>query len=403
MTSFGRSTLSYDPLELRDGRRIVNLPSKQLEVLALLVRARGEIVERERFLDEIWDGSFVEEANLTQTIFLLRRTLGKLASGGMLIETIPRIGYRLAPEAFQGDATDGSRPRSHGVEIREEDSIKLLVQSFEDYAIYMLDPAGLVATWNPGAEKSKGYTAQEIIGQHFSIFFVPEDIAARVPDRELAAAARTGRSSGEGWRIRKNGERFWASYAITAVRNASGQLIGFGKVVRDLSERKKQEDALFRLEAIVRRERDRMRAAAESSMDALFVCDAVRDGHGEIQDFIFTYLNKNVEKLVAIPLDDLLSSTMCQLLPLNKTHGYFEEYKRVVNTGVPFTAELSLNDELIHSHWLRVRAVKLADGVVITASDITELKQMQERLRRYENGQEKVERDAWVSSQSKVR
>ena len=383
MRKFGRFTLHEDPHELRDGRRLVNLPAKQLEVLALLVKAQGEVVERERFLDEIWQGSFVEESNLTQTVFLLRRTLGRLPSGSSLIETVPRIGYRLASEALREDVIAPERPRAHRAGFPEQDQLRLLVQSFEDYAIYMLDPAGLVTTWNPGAQKSKGYSSEEIIGQHFSVFFVPEDIEARVPDRELAVAASKGHSAGEGWRIRQNGDRFWASYSITAVRNTAGQLIGFGKVVRDLSERKRQEDALLRLEVLLRRERDRLRAAAESSFDAIFVCDAIRDEHGEIRDFVFTYLNKNVEKMIDIPREVLLSGTMCQLLPVNVTQGYFEEYKRVVETGVAYIADVQLDEEAILSKWLRIQAVKLDNGLVITASDITALKHAEARLQQY--------------------
>jgi PAS domain S-box-containing protein len=174
----------------------------------------------------------------------------------------------------------------------------------------MLDCAGRVLTWNRGAEHNKGYSSAEVLGQHYSLFFVPEDIEAGIPDRELASAAVKGRCSGEGWRLRKNGERFWASFLITTVRSQSGKLLGYAKVIRDLTERKRQEDALRRMEAVLRRERDRLRAAAESSMDALLICEAVRGTDGDIEDFVFTYLNSNVEKMVSIPREVLIHGKM---------------------------------------------------------------------------------------------
>ena len=150
-----------------------------------------------------------------------------------------------------------------------DERFRLLVESIEDYAIYMLDCDGRVATWNAGAEKIKGYRKEEVLGQHLSIFFVPEDAESKIPDRELASAARKGKLAGEGWRMRKNGDRFCASFVITAMRDAEGKLVGFAKVVRDLSERKRQEDTLLRLEEALRRERDALHAAAESKHRAL--------------------------------------------------------------------------------------------------------------------------------------
>ncbi|HVE82622.1 MAG TPA: PAS domain S-box protein [Myxococcales bacterium] len=113
---------------------------------------------------------------------------------------------------------------------------RILVESVRDYAIYFLDPQGIVRSWNVGAERLKGYSAQEIIGQHFSRFFRPEDAAAGVPERELASALREGRSEQAGWRVRKDGSQFWANVIITPLRDASGRHIGFAKVTRDLTD-----------------------------------------------------------------------------------------------------------------------------------------------------------------------
>jgi len=127
---------------------------------------------------------------------------------------------------------------------RSEERFRLLVQSVTDYAIYMLDPDGIVTSWNPGAQRFKGYAADEIIGQHFSRFYTDEDRAAGIPARALATAERVGRFEAEGWRVRKDGSRFWANVVVDAVRDPAGRLIGFAKVTRDLTERRNTQLAL---------------------------------------------------------------------------------------------------------------------------------------------------------------
>lgn len=116
---------------------------------------------------------------------------------------------------------------------------RLLVETVEDYAIFMLDAGGNVTSWNPGAERAKGYPPEEIIGRHFSVFYTPDDLATDKPARLLAAAALRGRVEDEGWRVRKDGSRFWANVIITAVHDENGILLGFAKITRDLSERQR--------------------------------------------------------------------------------------------------------------------------------------------------------------------
>jgi PAS domain S-box-containing protein len=118
-----------------------------------------------------------------------------------------------------------------------EDRYQLLIEAVQDYAIFMLDPAGRVASWNSGARKIKGYTAGEIVGRHFSIFYTPEDVAADKPGRELTLATAQGRAEDQGWRVRRDGSRFWADVTITAVHDTSGALLGFAKVTQDMTER----------------------------------------------------------------------------------------------------------------------------------------------------------------------
>lgn len=125
-----------------------------------------------------------------------------------------------------------------------EESFPLLVESVKDYAIYMLDPNGLVISWNAGAERIKKYSSQEIIGRHFSCFYPSEAIKSGQPDRELKIAATEGRFEDEGWRVRKDGSRFWVNAIVTALRDKNGQLRGFAKVTRDITERKIAQEAL---------------------------------------------------------------------------------------------------------------------------------------------------------------
>ncbi len=130
---------------------------------------------------------------------------------------------------------------------------RLLVESVQDYAIFALDPEGHVITWNEGAKAIKGYTTEEIVGQHFSKFYPREAVQSGWPARELALAEKEGRFADEGWRVRKDGTVFWASVIITALRDANGRLAGFAKVTRDMTERRQWEQRTQDLNQELRR------------------------------------------------------------------------------------------------------------------------------------------------------
>ena len=148
-----------------------------------------------------------------------------------------------------------------------EEQFRVFVESVRDYALLILDTEGRITTWNRGAEAIKGWTANEIIGQHFSSFYPPESVASGLPERELVGAAKLGSFEDEGWRVRKDGSRFWANVIITALRDSDGTLIGYAKVTRDLTERRKHEDSLRDSEA-------RFRTLVEGVRDyAIFLLD----------------------------------------------------------------------------------------------------------------------------------
>jgi PAS domain S-box-containing protein len=128
--------------------------------------------------------------------------------------------------------------------LSENERLRLLIDAVTDYAIYMLDPGGFVIEWNTGAERLKGYEASEIIGKHYSQFFTPEDRARGEPERNLVRARGTGRAESEGWRVRKDGTRFWAFALLQPIRDSRGALLGFAKVTRDMTERRSADLAL---------------------------------------------------------------------------------------------------------------------------------------------------------------
>ncbi|HEX3949752.1 MAG TPA: PAS domain S-box protein [Steroidobacteraceae bacterium] len=133
--------------------------------------------------------------------------------------------------------------RKHADDLlrKSQEQFRILVEGVSDYAIYMLDPTGVVISWNGGAERIKGYKPREILGQHFSRFYSPEDAAAGLPQMGLATALAEGRFEKEGWRYRKNGERFWANVVIDPIRSSEGELIGFAKITRDMTERREAQ------------------------------------------------------------------------------------------------------------------------------------------------------------------
>jgi PAS domain S-box-containing protein len=164
------------------------------------------------------------------------------------------------------DPTRNTRARTSLADSEEQ--FRQLVAGVEDYAIFLLDPAGNIISWNLGAERIKGYAAGEIVGKHFSVFYTPEAIAKAWPQYELSVATESGRFTDEGWRLRKDGSRFWASAVISAIRGKDGHLRGFLKITRDLTDRRMTENAL-------RESEERFRLLVDGVRDyAIFLLDA---------------------------------------------------------------------------------------------------------------------------------
>ena len=175
-----------------------------------------------------------------------------------------------------------------------EEPFRHLVESITDYGIFLLDPEGNIASWNRGAQALKGYAPHEVIGKHFSIFYEAADIARNWPARELEAARAVGRFEDEGWRRRKDGSRFWANIVITALRDEAGNLRGYAKVTRDLSERRKQEEAL-------RRSEERFRLLLEGVRDYAIM---MLDHEGRV-----TSWNSGAERILGYSVEEVLGQS----------------------------------------------------------------------------------------------
>ncbi len=196
--------------------------------------------------------------------------------------------------------------------VPSEDPFRLLVQSVKDYAIFLLDRDGKIASWNEGAQSIKGYRPDEIIGRHFSVFYPLEAVETGFPQYELDVAKATGRFEDEGWRIRKDGSRFWANVVITALRDESGGLVGFAKVTRDLTERRRAEIRL-------RDSEERFRLLVQSVVDyAIFMLDA----HGRVASW-----NEGAERIKGYSADEIIGKHFSTFYPPDAVATAFPQYE----------------------------------------------------------------------------
>ncbi|HLE18320.1 MAG TPA: PAS domain S-box protein, partial [Syntrophales bacterium] len=202
--------------------------------------------------------------------------------------------------------------------LREsEERFRLLIEGISDYEIFMLDPQGRIMLWNVGAEQSKGYAAEEVVGRHHSIFFTQQDVERGIPDLELKIAAEDGRYEDEGWRVRKNGSHFWANVVTTVLRDDKGLLRGFSKVVRDITERKRAEETL-------RESEERYRVIAETASDAIITIN---------EDSEIIFANPATEKIFGFKPGEIIGQRITKLMPERLRSGHLAGMKRFLETG----------------------------------------------------------------------
>ena len=252
----------------------------------------------------------------------------------------------------------------------------MLVSGVKDYAIFLLDTSGIILTWNAGAERIKGYLPEEIIGRHFSQFYLPEDLAADKPGRELIVAKAEGRYEEEGWRLRKDGSRFWANVVITALFDDAGRLQGFAKVTRDLSERKRTEEEL-------RRSEERFRTLVGSVKDyAIFMLspegkiESWNAGAKNIKGYTAEEIIGQHFSVFYTPEDLRVDKPGRELVIAEAEGKYEEEGVRVRKDGSRFWASVLIT--ALHSPDGQLM------GFAKVTRDITERQQAQEELRQSE-------------------
>ena len=258
--------------------------------------------------------------------------------------------------------------------LSEERRFEMLVTSIRDYAIYMLNPEGFINSWNAGAERFKGYSAHEIIGQHFSVLYTEEDRRSGKPARALQTSREQGKFEDEGWRVRRDGTRFWASVVVDPIRDPSGRLIGFAKITRDITERKAAEEAL-------RESEDRFRLLVQSVTDyAIYMISPTG---------VITNWNTGAERIKGYKREEIVGSNFAvfyteedrakdmpaQTLATAATEGRFEQESwRVRQDGTRFWAHVVVDA-------IRDEAGKLLGFAKVTR-DITERKLAAEALER---------------------
>ena len=266
-----------------------------------------------------------------------------------------------------------------------------LVAAVKDYAIFMLDTHGRVSSWNTGAERIKGYKSDEIVGEHFSRFYTQEDIELGKPDSELKMAASEGQLEDEGWRVRKDGSRFWANVIITAIRGKNGELLGFSKVTRDFTERKKAEEAL-------RASENRFRSLFEFSPDAIVVTNQ----QGKIAE-----VNAHVREAFGYDRSELLGQPIEVLIPerFRIAHpGHRADYAahpRVRNMGAGLDLYGRRKDGSEFPVDIMLGPVAAPEGQMVLSviRDLTQKREAEEALRRSEQENRYLEEELITTHQ----
>ena len=266
--------------------------------------------------------------------------------------------------------------RTREVLRQSEERFRLLVEGVKDYAIFMLDPYGYVTTWNEGALRIKGYDSEEIIGEHFSVFYTPEDKERDHPEEELRIAAAEGSYEEEGLRVRKDGSTFWANVLITALRDEEGELKGFAKVTRDITARKEAEER-ERLLAQERVARERTTDILESISDAFYAVD---------RGWRFTYVNNRAEEMWGRTREKLLGENLWEVFPQEVDSESYRQIWRAMEEVV--TTEFEAYSPALDA-WVAGRAYPSRQGLSVYFRDVTQRKRTEESLRRVTEAERK--------------
>jgi PAS domain S-box-containing protein len=272
-------------------------------------------------------------------------------------------------ERIEASAKPRRRPSAREKLRQSEQNFQLLVSSVKDYAIVMLDPGGRILTWNEGAERLKGYKAAEIVGRSMECLYPAEARAAGKPAHLLAIATATGRVEDEGWRVRKDGSRFFADVIITALHNPDGTLAGFAKVTRDITERRRAEEALAASEA-------RYRLLAENSTDVIMQIapDATR-----------TYVSPSIRDLTQYQPEELLGGPHGSLVHPNDRAAWSRSFARASDDGISEVTYRMVRKDGSYI-WVEATRRRLPDGsFVVSMRDIEARKRMEDELREAKN------------------
>lgn len=321
------------------------------------VRLRRELAAITGHMEEVERGLLLQrDADATRRF---RQTQAALILGnaaGLLIAA-------LAGWLVQRDSM--ARGRAEAALVQSEERFRMMLEAVQDYAIFMLDPQGTVASWNVGAERIRGYEASEIIGQNFSRFYPQEDIDQGTPAEDLRIAAACGRSETQRWRLRKDGSRFWANLVITAARDSAGNLLGFSEISRDTSELKQMEA--------------KYRGLLDAAPDAMVVVNPL----GEI-----VLLNLQAERQFGYHRDELLGQPVKNIVPegfaerliADGTRSAADALGQRIGTGIELSGRRKDGSEFPIE--IMLSPLPSDEGILVTAAirDITERKRAEERL-----------------------
>ena len=300
---------------------------------------------------------------------------------GLSVESIPLALYMLEGlvingvvvalrHARQRAEASTREARSRQERLRQsEERFRLLVEGVRDYAILMLDPKGYVTTWNKGAQRTMGYEGEEVIGEHFSLFYTEEDAEHNYPEQKLRVAAAEGRYEEEGWRVRKDGSRFWANAIITAFTDEAGQIRGFSKVTRDITERRRNEEALRESEA-------RYRSVIEQAAENIFLVDLKTKRILEANAALQSSLDYTAEELRRLTLYDIVDHDRESIdrnveRTLRMGHSFLGERRYRRRDGSPLEVEVNVS----------VITYSGRQTMSIVAHDVTERKRAEQRLK----------------------